>query len=93
MKDAGSKSDQFIFIEDGAHYADIIQMACQNPGVISDEYIARFVSSRWKFGYEIFDSQGHGSRLARGCKGALGQFSALLVCEHASVIMGISEQA
>ncbi len=93
MEDAGSKSDHFIFIKDGAHDTDVIQMACKSPGVIGDEYISRFVSFQRKFGDEIFDSQGHGSRLARGCKGPLGKLSAFLVCEHTSIVVSIPEQA
>jgi hypothetical protein len=92
MKNTGGKSGQFIFIEDGAHDTHIIEMACQSPGVVGDEDIARFVSFRRNFGYEIFYPQGHGSGLAGCRKRPLGQLPAFPVRKHAGVIMRIPEK-
>ena len=41
VEDAGSKGDQRAFVEDGAHDADVVQMARQGPRVVRDEDVSR----------------------------------------------------
>jgi len=93
VEDAGGKSDEPPSVEDGAHDADIVEVARQGPRVVRDEDVPRRAGFRRKPGDEALDAEGHGPGLARGREGALGQLAASPVGEHAGVIVGVAEQA
>ncbi len=93
VEDAGGEGHQSVFEKDGAQYADIVQMPGQQPGVVHDKDVPGPVAADRHGADDFLHAQSHGAGLARRAEGPLHEFLAAAVGEHASVVVGVAQQA